>query len=185
MPPKRAEVKLREKLQAERNLNFQRACIAKRIWPHLKVQEFDGRGRGLVATKAFSKGTVICHYEGKIYEGKAARLHKQKTYQEHMAQYVYEIGEYEHKYYVIDATKEDSSQGRLINHSIHPNLKPTPTNIDGHFYLLFEACRDVNDGDELVYDYGQRPSKDRCSWLGSCPLPSCSKCLSQRKGTKL
>lgn len=177
MPTKRTEKILKRKLQTERNTDYQRACIARGIWPGLKVQEFDGRGRGIIATKAFSKGAVICHYHGKLYEGKSAHHIKRQTYAEHRAEYVYEVGEYQGIYYVIDATKEDSSQGRLMNHGIHPNLTPIPTKIDGHFYLLFVACENINPGQELVYDYGQRSGKDRFSFLDSCPLASCYQCL--------
>ena len=128
-------------------------------------------------SRPFANGTVICHYNGTLYEGKAARLLKKESYEQNKAQYVYEIGEWQGKFYVIDATKDDNSQGRVINHGIHPNIKPKPKTIDGQLYLLFHASRDIEQGEEIVYDYGQRPSADRCDWLGTCPLPSCLECL--------
>ena len=59
----------------------------------------------------------------------------------------------------IDATKEDKSLGRLINHSRqHSNLIPqvVEDDIDGKSRVIFKSSKDVNVGDELLYDYGER-----------------------------
>ena len=75
--------------------------------------------------------------------------------------------------YCVDATKETMFKGRLINHSfLRPNLK---TRVGWHlenvymltvilqviefptsFHLILIAKRDIDIGEELLYDYGER-----------------------------
>ena len=57
----------------------------------------------------------------------------------------------------VDATKEDDSLGRLINHSrTNANLKSQGIEVDDTPHLIFYAIRDIKHGEELAYDYGDR-----------------------------
>ena len=58
--------------------------------------------------------------------------------------------------YSIDATMDDGTVGRLINHSRRGNIVPKCTGIDGSPTLYFSAKRDIAEGEEIVYDYGER-----------------------------
>lgn len=59
-------------------------------------------------------------------------------------------------YYSIDATKDDGSKGRLINHSKRGNLCPRVILVDDVPSIIFEAGKDIPKDEELLYDYGER-----------------------------
>ena len=70
--------------------------------------------------------------------------------------------------YSIDATKEDGSFGRLINHSrTNPNIKSQTIDVDSIPHLIFYAIKDIKPGEELSYDYGDRTATSLRShpWL--------------------
>ena len=58
----------------------------------------------------------------------------------------------------VDATEESCYKGRLINHSFYtPNLKTKVVDFGKNcFYLCLFALRDIKEGEELLYDYGDR-----------------------------
>lgn len=56
----------------------------------------------------------------------------------------------------VDATKESSRLGRLINHSKNGNLQTKLHDIKGTPHLIFLASRDIEVDEELLYDYGDR-----------------------------
>ena len=57
----------------------------------------------------------------------------------------------------IDATEEDGSLGRLINHSkLKPNVKVKIVASDTRPYLCMFAATLIESGQELLYDYGER-----------------------------
>ena len=56
----------------------------------------------------------------------------------------------------IDATTEDGNLGRLLNHSrTNRNCVPKRMIINERPYIYFIAARDINEGEELLYDYGE------------------------------
>lgn len=177
-PPNRALLKSQQQLKAKKELEFQWGCISIGKWPHLEIHNFDGRGRGLVCSKPFKKGDVVCHYHGIVYEGAEARAVLRKRRELFQTSYVFEIRNFKGQYYVIDATIEDYSQGRLINHGIHGNVVPKPKKIKGYLFLLFVASKTIEKGEEMLYDYGQRATdgNDIFPWLNTCP---CSKCVTK------
>ena len=57
----------------------------------------------------------------------------------------------------VDATKEDGSFGRLLNHSRNkPNIKSQITDVDGSPHIIFYSTKEIKSGEELMYDYGDR-----------------------------
>ena len=57
-------------------------------------------------------------------------------------------------YYSIDATVDDKRPGRFINHSKQHNIKPKLVVLDDKPRILFFfATRDIDQGEELLYDY--------------------------------
>ena len=68
----------------------------------------------------------------------------------------------------VDATEENDTKGRLINHSRkEANLKMRVVVVDGEPRIVFIALRRIANGTELLYDYGDR-RKDivkENSWL--------------------
>lgn len=87
------------------------------------------------------------------------------------------------KYFVVfrsvDATKETGRMGRLINHSKTGNCQTKLHDINGTPHLILVASRDIDKGEELLYDYGDRSKASIAAhpWLkywrtGKSPLRS-------------
>lgn len=68
----------------------------------------------------------------------------------------------------VDATAETSRLGRLINHSkTQPNCATRVVAIGDTPHLILVAARDIDSGEELLYDYGDRSRSSVAShpWL--------------------
>lgn len=67
----------------------------------------------------------------------------------------------------VDATRETNRLGRLINHSKCGNCQTKLHDIDGVPHLILIASRDIEAGEELLYDYGDRSraSIEAYPWL--------------------
>lgn len=84
-----------------------------------------------------------------------------------MGSYILEF-KFNERRWAIDATEEDGSVGRLINHSkCNKNIKPVVSIINGQPKVFFVAIRDINRNEELLYDYcdTSRNSKKIFPWL--------------------
>jgi SET domain-containing protein len=105
-------------------------------------------GKGLFAAQAIKKGTRILQYIGaKITKAEAA----ERLYQGN--QYIFEFNER----YNIDG-KTLKNKARYINHSCDPNCEIylTPRTI------WIVAKRDIQEGEELSYNYGFTARQYRC-----------------------
>lgn len=57
----------------------------------------------------------------------------------------------------IDATIETGRLGRLVNHHRRmANLRPNLFTFNGDPHIIFSAKREINVGEQLLYDYGDR-----------------------------
>ena len=66
----------------------------------------------------------------------------------------------EHCICSVDATKDDGRKGRLFNHNkTNSNVATRLPEVDGQPRLCLIAARDIEQGEELLYDYGERSSK--------------------------
>ena len=68
----------------------------------------------------------------------------------------------------MDATQEDGSFGRLINHDkLDSNLLMKVMVVAGTPQIVFFASKDICAGSELVYDYGERRKEvlEGLQWL--------------------
>ena len=60
-------------------------------------------------------------------------------------------------YFSVDATKETSRLGRLMNHSrSNPNCIPRVIDTGKDLKIVFFAKKDIPAGTELLFDYGER-----------------------------
>lgn len=59
-------------------------------------------------------------------------------------------------FYSIDATAETGKPGRLVNHSRNGNLMTKIVSYKNKPHLVLLAKDDINEGEELTYDYGDR-----------------------------
>lgn len=63
-------------------------------------------------------------------------------------------------YCSLDCTEDNGRLGRLLNHSKKsPNVQTSAIGVQGRPCLIFKALRDVEPGEELCYDYGDRSQR--------------------------
>ncbi|XP_018608334.1 N-lysine methyltransferase KMT5A-A isoform X2 [Scleropages formosus] len=122
----------------------------------MKVKYIEGKGRGVFAEKGFHKGEFVVEYHGDLLHIEDAKK-REATYAQDPSTgcYMYYF-QYLSKTYCVDATKETNRLGRLINHSKNGNCQTKLHNINGIPHLILVASRDIEKGEELLYDYGDR-----------------------------
>ena len=101
----------------------------------------------------FVKGEKICEYKGSLCPYKVYKQ-KEKYYEiMGMGSYILEF-KFNEQRWAIDATEENGSYGRLINHSkLSQNIKPVVRVRKGKPIVIFVALRDIKMNEELLYDY--------------------------------
>ncbi|XP_067910628.1 N-lysine methyltransferase KMT5A-like [Heterodontus francisci] len=122
----------------------------------MKVGIIDGKGRGVMATKHFQRGEFVVEYNGDLIEFTDAKSREAKYAQDPCTGCYMYYFQYLSKTYCVDATKETTRLGRLINHSKNGNCQTKLHNVDGKPHLILVASRDIAKGEELLYDYGDR-----------------------------
>lgn len=122
----------------------------------LEVRVFEGKGRGVVASKDFSKGDFVVEYSGDLIDPIEAKL-REEIYarNENAGCYMYYF-KYNNQQYCVDATIESGKLGRLVNHSRNGNLVTKTILIDDKPRLVLLAKDNIRKGEELLYDYGDR-----------------------------
>lgn len=172
----RAPLKARNKKPANQYLQMADS-VKHQTWPLIDQHNFGHpKGRGVIAITHIAKGTPVCNYQGKLLSGKEA-----KSFDMEDTSYVYQFS-HNSKPLAIDASDEDGSLGRLINHSIHPNLNTKHIVLDGQDHLLFIANEDINIGEELCFNYGDRKSKE--PFLKTCIKKDCNICQKTKPVSK-
>ena len=121
------------------------------------------KGRSVFA----ERNIAICNYDGELCSYSVFRQ-RHKTYDiSGEGSYILEF-KFKEKRWAIDATKEDGSFGRLINHSKHfQNVKPIVCNKKGKPFVYFIAVTDIIKDQEILYDYSDNSgmSKVNFPWL--------------------
>ncbi|XP_042250755.1 N-lysine methyltransferase KMT5A-A [Thunnus maccoyii] len=122
----------------------------------MEVQYIEGKGRAVFATRCFQKGEYVVEYHGDLLQITDAKK-REAEYAQNPATgcYMYYF-QYLCKTYCVDATKETDRMGRLINHSKNGNCQTKLHDINGVPHLILVASRDIDEGEELLYDYGDR-----------------------------
>ncbi|GAA6223594.1 N-lysine methyltransferase KMT5A [Lates japonicus] len=130
--------------------------ITKGIEEGMEVQHIEGKGRAVFATRCFQKGEYVVEYHGDLLQITDAKK-REAEYAQNPATgcYMYYF-QYLCKTYCVDATKETGRMGRLINHSKTGNCQTKLHDINGVPHLILVASRDIDEGEELLYDYGDR-----------------------------
>ena len=137
-------------------------------------------GRGIRATAHIPKNEFICCYSGNVLtneqlkdrERQLDNADSDKSYLFHLQARGTWLG--------LDATQEDGSLGRLINHSrMNPNCQMKlawlvnpdryPGSADEQPHAYFVSTRDISQGEELRWDYGETRSSKLVShpWLNN------------------
>lgn len=125
----------------------------------LKIVEFEGKGRGIVATKTFERNDFVVEYKGDLISPQEARMREEQFENDpNVGCYMYYFVHGGIRY-CIDATKEleKYGYGRLLNHSRkQANCRTKSITVEGQPKLILIANRSIEEGEELLYDYGDR-----------------------------
>lgn len=157
-PVRRSNRKTFNSVMKEKHKHIENAILSAKE-EGFEIKEFPGKGRGVITTKPFARGEFVLEYHGELIDYEEAtereRLYAMK---ENTGCYMYYF-KYNNKRYCIDATKESGRLGRLVNHSKKGNLKTQPIFLQESPHLALFAGRDIEAGEELTYDYGDRSKK--------------------------
>lgn len=146
-------------------------------WKGLLVKEVEGKGKGVVATRRFQMGEVVCDYHGRVITAKEGQGIHQSTSEEETG-YMFFYTNNQGQKMCIDAHSarcqchpDIETVGRFINHSrAHANLKPRLYAGEDSDVILFIATRDIDVNEELLFHYGVAKKSFRgegleLSWL--------------------
>ncbi|XP_041972161.1 histone-lysine N-methyltransferase PR-Set7 [Aricia agestis] len=153
-PVRRSVRKTSKCVMAEKMRDLERA-VREQKEDGLEVAYFEGKGRGVIATKPFCRGQFVVEYAGELVGVAEAREREHKYAQDPNAGCYMYYFRLQDQQYCIDATAESGRLGRLVNHSRNGNLSTKALWVDGPRLVLL-AATDVAAGDELTYDYGDR-----------------------------
>uniref|UniRef100_A0A1B6CKF3 [histone H4]-lysine(20) N-methyltransferase n=1 Tax=Clastoptera arizonana TaxID=38151 RepID=A0A1B6CKF3_9HEMI len=122
----------------------------------LEIHIFEGKGRGIVATRNFNRGEFVVEYAGELINIEEAREREQFYAQDqNTGCYMYYF-KHHNIQYCIDATPESDRLGRLVNHSRNGNLLTKTVVIKNKPHLVLLAKDNIQLGEEVTYDYGDR-----------------------------
>lgn len=153
-------------LKKRQRNDMEEAILSKRE-EGLKVVEFEGKGRGVIATRDFQRGEFVVEYSGDLVDlGIAKEREGQYSIDPAVGCYMYYFN-HKNKRYCVDATAESGRLGRLLNHSRQGNCATRVVDIDNRPYLILVAGQRIKSGEELLYDYGDRSKESLEShpWL--------------------
>ena len=126
------------------------------------------KGFSVAAARTIRQKEVVCEYDGELISQAEGR--KRELALQHVATSYMFFFKLNGKSYCLDATKDEGSFGRLINHSrLADNLKPiamlSPVT-DKPAVFLF-AKRNIKIGEELLFHYGEtrKDVVDANPWL--------------------
>ena len=129
--------------------------------PKLDITTGGEAGRGVVAGEAIEKGAFICEYKtSKVFPVKKREEVEARHELNGLGCYIVET---KHSvpgfgHLCFDATERFHHPGRYLNHvSKGPNSRLTrPFEVRGKVRIGFLALRDIPEGEEICYDYGDR-----------------------------
>ncbi|XP_059479338.1 histone-lysine N-methyltransferase PR-Set7 [Neocloeon triangulifer] len=167
-PVRRSSRRPKKALELERQKSLEEAVLSL-TEDHLTVCHFDGKGRGVIATRTLEKGELVVEYAGDLIDLKEARLREQMyAADQNMGCYMYYF-RHGATQYCVDATAETGRMGRLVNHSRQGNLQTRTVEVKRRPRLFLVAKERIEAGMELLYDYGDRSreSLKNHPWLAS------------------
>ena len=126
----------------------------------LEIRILKEKGRGIITTKKYAKHDFICEYAGELINIKETRKSEaecEKTPEAGAYMYFFS---YKSRKYCVDATKQTTRYGCLLNHSkINNNTCTKVYLINDVPHLIFVATEEIEPGMELLYDYGDHRKK--------------------------
>lgn len=154
-PVRRSVRKTKTAVKEEWMRGLEQAVLEERC-EGLQVRHFMGKGRGVVAERPFKRNEFVVEYVGDLISiNEAAEREKRYALDENAGCYMYYF-KHKTQQYCIDATVDTGKLGRLINHSRAGNLMTKVVLIKQRPHLVLLAKDDIEPGEELTYDYGDR-----------------------------
>ncbi|VDD87161.1 unnamed protein product, partial [Enterobius vermicularis] len=154
---RRSHRKTSKQIEMEVRSALESAILLSSNEKFLEIYECKEKGRGIRSLKDFQKNDFVIEYKGELIDSGTARAREKKYAEDSSIGSFMYFFNYGNKHYCVDATEETVYKGRLINHSVlHPNLKTKIVEIKGTVHLILVAKRDIKEGEELLYDYGDR-----------------------------
>lgn len=154
-PVRRSVRKTKTAVKEEMMRNLEQAILEERS-EGLKIAHFEGKGRGIIAERRFQRGEFVIEYVGDLISTtEAAEREKRYALDENAGCYMYYF-KHKNQQYCIDATEDTGKLGRLVNHSRNGNLMTKVVVVKQKPHLVLIAKDDIEPGEELCYDYGDR-----------------------------
>ncbi|XP_053945370.1 histone-lysine N-methyltransferase PR-Set7 isoform X1 [Anastrepha ludens] len=154
-PVRRSVRKTKTAVKEEMMRSLEKAVIEERA-EGLKVAHFEGKGRGVIADRHFQRGEFVVEYIGDLISmTEASEREKCYALDENAGCYMYYF-KHKNQQYCIDATEDTGKLGRLVNHSRNGNLVTKVVVVKQRPHLILLAKDDIEPGEELTYDYGDR-----------------------------
>lgn len=153
---RRSSRRCKSAIEGEKQKELEEALLSGKE-DSLEVKEVEGKGRGVFSQRKFTRGQFVCEYAGELIDYHTAK-EREKLYEgkTEFGCYMYYFT-FKNKKMCVDATKESGRLGRLLNHSKSAaNCATRLVNVKDRPYLILETIRDVQAGEELLYDYGER-----------------------------
>ncbi|KAG5881468.1 hypothetical protein JTB14_000896 [Gonioctena quinquepunctata] len=154
-PVRRSSRKTKTIVLEEKQRSLEEA-LKNEIEEGLEVRCFEGKGRGIVATKDYIKGDFVVEYSGHLIDIVEAKMREEKYAQDQTAGCYMYYFKHNGIQYCIDATAENGKLGRLVNHSRNGNLSTKTVVLDNKPRLVLIAKDSIRKGEEILYDYGDR-----------------------------
>ena len=108
-------------------------------------------------TCRFCKGEFVVEYVGELITEKQG-VEREESFVFHF--------KHRGKSWCVDATEESGRLGRLINHSkTNVNVAAETWKVEDVPHIIFRALCDIDEGAELLYDYGDRHIQRRKAHL--------------------
>eukprot|EP00055_Hartaetosiga_balthica_P007022 m.23602 g.23602 ORF g.23602 m.23602 type:complete len:293 (-) comp5561_c0_seq1:154-1032(-) len=149
-------------LKKRRDIEIQTLIRDKQDSADLEIVSLGEKGKGVLANKLFHRGDFVCEYAGDLINSEDA-VEREKAYLKEanenqidcMPCYMY-FFKHNNVPWCVDATKSPRI-GRLINHSrTEANLRTKLFVVDSIPHLGLVAIKNIDPGEELLYDYGER-----------------------------
>ncbi|UKK00202.2 [Histone H3]-lysine(4) N-trimethyltransferase [Theileria orientalis] len=135
-------------------------CMRRNFYVPVLIKFDPNKGRGVFAAYKINKEDFLMEYKGELITEKVAKFRNNKynKSKKYKGSFIF-FFKHNGVRYGIDATEEDISFGpaRLVNHSRKKANIVAKTMLSNNYpRLIFIAKRDIDSGEELLVDYGER-----------------------------
>ena len=135
---------------------------------NLEVRDTGIKGKGVFTKEPINKGDYVAEYSGDLVTmEEAQRREKIYSSDDSKGSYMYYF-KWRTENKCVDATNDNGRLGRIINHSkTSANLKSEVFTHNEKPHLVFFAKSDIQKGQELLFDYGDRSKESikKFPWL--------------------